>query len=242
VWAEPGLSFGNVAEVYELGRPGWPNALLDSVPVPPGSNVLDLAAGTGKLARLLSTRHRVVCVEPDDEMRALIRDVEAVRGSAEAIPLADDTFDAVFVGEAFHWFDGRRALGEIARVLRPRGALVICFNEWEDIVPPLPAEARRLVRSLDERFGAPGGPRVRSGEWKGGFAGAGFEELRHEQIPHSEPLDRSRVVALFASQSNVARQPADVREAFADELRSLVPEEARSLELRCDLHWTRRAA
>jgi hypothetical protein len=43
-----GLAFGSVAEAYELGRPGWPEGILDVVPVLPGS-VVDLAAGTGKL-------------------------------------------------------------------------------------------------------------------------------------------------------------------------------------------------
>jgi SAM-dependent methyltransferase len=239
VSAEPGLAFGSVAQAYELGRPGWPEELLDRVPVPAGSYVLDLAAGTGKLTRLLATRHRVVSVEPDDEMRALIPGGAALPGSAEAIPLPDGAVDAVFVAEAFHWFDGAKALAEIERVLRPRGVLVLCFNFWDEIRPDLPAEANRFLDGLAERFGPSGGPRVASGDWQEPFAASGFEELRSGELRHTSPLDRERVIALFSSMSNLARQPAEVRSAFASELAALVPERPRTLELRCAFYWTR---
>ncbi|MGO9749983.1 MAG: methyltransferase domain-containing protein [Solirubrobacteraceae bacterium] len=46
-------------------------------------------------------------------------------GVAEEIPLADGSVDAAAVGQAFHWFDGDRALAEIHRVTRPRGRLAV---------------------------------------------------------------------------------------------------------------------
>lgn len=74
----------------------------------------------------------MVAVEPDAGMRRLLvagcPGVEAIDGTAEQIPLADDSVDAVFVAQAFHWFDDEAALMEIARVLRPSGALVLMWN------------------------------------------------------------------------------------------------------------------
>jgi ubiquinone/menaquinone biosynthesis C-methylase UbiE len=79
------------------------------------SEVLDLAAGTGRLTRLLAARFaRVTAVEPDAAMRAVLSRTthchSVLDGTAEAIPLEDGSVDAVFVAEAFHWFDTGVAL------------------------------------------------------------------------------------------------------------------------------------
>src|SRR4051794_26086645 len=115
------------ADAYERGRPEYLAEAVAWAAERAGlladGRALDLAAGTGRLTRALQpiTRH-VVAVEPGADMRAEIPrrspGVEVLDGTAEAIPLADGSVDAVFVGDAFHWFDGERALTEIGRVLR----------------------------------------------------------------------------------------------------------------------------
>jgi SAM-dependent methyltransferase len=104
-----------------------------------GSVVLDLAAGTGKLSQALAPRAgRLIAVEPLPEMRRLLaaRAPEAtlLDGTAEQIPMDDGSVDAVFVGEAFHWFDGARALPEMHRVLRPAGGVALLWHNvsWHD--------------------------------------------------------------------------------------------------------------
>ena len=103
-------AFDAAAEAYDRGRPGWPEAALDAIAgrlgLSPESAVLDLAAGTGKLTRMLVARFAsVTAVEPLDGMRAVLGRVapgaRAIAGTAEAIPLADSAVDAVFVAEAF---------------------------------------------------------------------------------------------------------------------------------------------
>ena len=73
--------------------------------------MVDLAAGTGKLTRpLLATGAEIVAVEPVTEMRAVLpAGARALDGTAEAIPLATASADAVTVAQAFHWFDGEAA-------------------------------------------------------------------------------------------------------------------------------------
>ena len=72
-------------------------------------------------------------------------DARVIAGTAERIPLDSSSVDAVFVAEAFHWFDSQVAADEIERVLRPRGWLVICFNVWRTgFRPGLAAEGRAL--------------------------------------------------------------------------------------------------
>src|SRR5262245_22199699 len=110
------------AEDYERGRPGWPTEIVQVGDVSPDGTVLDLGAGTGKLTRVLVPAfERVFAVEPAEAMRRLLErfqpEAAALAGTAEAIPLPNDSVDAVFVAQAFHTFDDERAIAEIARVL-----------------------------------------------------------------------------------------------------------------------------
>lgn len=222
-----GLVFDPAAEDYERGRPGWPAELLEGVE---GDVVLDLAAGTGKLTRLLVERFpRVVAVEPLAGMRALLEravpEAEALDGSAEQIPLADASVEAVLVGEAFHWFDPERATAEIARVLRPGGALVLAFNMWDGpFEPPIPEEARATLDAAFERGGRPGAVRVRSGAWKRGFDGSPFTPLEERKIPHEHVTDKGGVIAYYLSVSSMAWLPQGEREALRASLTRLLCE------------------
>jgi len=227
----PPDAFGRTAREYELGRPLWPDELLDRIVADlglgPDAAVLDLGAGTGKLTRALVRRfERVAAVEPDDAMLAVLEEVvpgaEARPGSAEAIPLADDEVDAVFSGEAFHWFATPEALAEIVRVLRPRGALVVFWNIGLEY-PDLGDEVDVLIDETMERGGAPGLPRILSGEWRGPIAAAGFEELREDELERELVTDREGWIANLLSVSSIAVQPDEVRDAFAARLRELVP-------------------
>src|SRR3954451_13634147 len=121
-------SFGAVAEDYERARPGYPKEAVTWLLGPRPLEVVDLGAGTGKLtAVLLGAGHRVVAVEPSDALRkrlaAALPEARVLGGRAEEVPLPDGSAAPVRVGQPFHWFDTDPPLNEIARVLRPGGAL-----------------------------------------------------------------------------------------------------------------------
>jgi SAM-dependent methyltransferase len=234
-------SFDRAAEDYERGRPGYAEAALDELGLPRSAYVLDLAAGTGKLTRQLVRRfERVVAVEPLDGMRKLLErlvpDADVRRGTAEDIPLESGEVDAVFVGEAFHWFSGPIALVELARVLRPGGTLAILFNQADgEFEPPLPpafweaVDARALEKDPAQRVG--------SGIWRQAFPGP-FEELRQASFPNPFRVDHDGLIAHVASWSMVAALPDDEREALIEDLRALAPPGDYVLPLRTDLYWT----
>ena len=99
--------------------------------------MLDLGAGTGKLTtRLVERGLDVVAVDPIPEMLEVLSnslpDTPALLGTAEEIPLPDDSVDAVLVAQAWHWFDPERAVKEVARVLRPGGRLGLVWNTRDE--------------------------------------------------------------------------------------------------------------
>jgi ubiquinone/menaquinone biosynthesis C-methylase UbiE len=242
-------SFGQRATEYDRVRPEYSAEALDlavsRLGLGAGADVLDLGAGTGKLTRALVERFRtVVAVEPDPGMRGVLtRSSEAHRvleGRAEEIPLPDESVDAVFVAQAFHWFDTDAALPEIARVLRPGGGLVLIWNAWFDPEPPLPGEAKELMRSVAERAGVqPIRVEDEGWEWQSRFEGTGFEPLREEKIEAQPwPIDGERFVTLTLSTSLYGTLPPDEFERVERRLRELVTGEYQ-LPMRTELYWTR---
>jgi SAM-dependent methyltransferase len=215
------VGFGRAADAYERARPDYPAAavawLRDRLALGPGRTVVDLAAGTGKLTRLLlPTGARVIAVEPVAEMRAaLARAVpaaETLDGTAEAIPLPDGAADAVTVAQAFHWFSTREALAEIHRVLRPDGCLALVWNR-RDLDDPLQHALNQMI--TQHRDDAPS---HRSGRWKSAFETIElFGPLEEHLVPHHQELDRSGLVDRVMSTSVMAALPdADRRAAIAD--------------------------
>ena len=218
-------SFERTADAYERGRPGYAEAALDAVPVRADA-VLDLAAGTGKLTRQLVHRfERVFAVEPLAGMRAVLQHVvpeaEALPGTATEIPLEDAAVDAVFVGEAFHWFGSDDAVREIARVLRPGGTLAILFNQADGkIEPPLPQAFRDALDSV--ALVKPPEFTVRSGLWRTPFPGP-FEPFTERSFPNTVELDREGTLANVASWSTVAGLSDAERERLLEQLSALLP-------------------
>lgn len=254
---ELACSFGRIADDYDAVRPEYaPEALAraeEALGLDPGSRVLDLAAGSGTLTRALAGRFRdVVAVEPDDAMRAVLArrspGVEVLAGTAERIPRPDGSADAVFVGDAFHWFDGRAAVAELARVLRPRGGVVLLWNNWwsdgddgtgDSLDPPLPPDARALMDDVYVRSGRKAA-RAEKADPLEAFARGPFEPPADESFVRSEQLSGAGVVDLYTTTSAAAWLSAPERAELKRALVPLLGNEYR-LEITTVLHWTRRA-
>jgi SAM-dependent methyltransferase len=240
---------GHWHDDYERGRPGWPAQAPAVAGVPASATVLELGAGTGKLTRLLVTRFdRVIAVEPDEGMRRLLvslcAEADVHAGSAEAIPVADESVDAVFAAEAFHWFDGERALAEVARVLRPRGALILMWNVPAGPTEPSITQVEQLLIEL-----APAelghdpvdlnATRFASGEWRAPFASSPFDELRQARLPNPQVLDREALVAFFESMGWIGDLPDAQRLSLLDRVRSMLDADVYRRSWETHVYWTR---
>jgi ubiquinone/menaquinone biosynthesis C-methylase UbiE len=197
--------FARAAEAYERGRPGYPTAAVDFLAarlgLGRGRTVVDLAAGTGKFTRpLLATGADVVAVEPVAEMRAALpAGARALDGTAEAIPLAAASADAVTVAQAFHWFDGDAALAEIHRVLRRGGALALVWNRRR-MDDPLNQAVEELVAPYRGHT-----PAMRTNAWRAAFGRTElFGPLEEHAFPNEQSLDADGLADRVASISFIA--------------------------------------
>ena len=231
--------FARSAEAYERGRPEYPREAVEHIVglLAPRAAVLDLAAGTGKLTRpLLAAGLDVIAVEPVAEMRAALpAQARALEGTAEAIPLDDESVDGVTVGQAFHWFDGDAALAEIARVLRPGGLLALIWNRRVDDDP-----VSRAIESAIGPYRADT-PAHRTGAWRSAFERtAAFSPLEETLFDHVVVQDADGLEARVGSISFIAALEPAERERVAEHARAIAGDGEVEIPYRTEVHTCRR--
>ncbi len=223
-------SFGEVAVAYAQHRPDYASdAVRWALEMAPGRRVLDLGAGTGKLAQaLVAAGLETLAVEPDPAMLAelhrTVRRVRAVPGSAEAIPLPDASLDAVVAGNAMHWFDMALAGPEIARVLVPGGILSGLWNVLDDRVGWV-ADLARV--SGPEAIG----PRDTPDRWRAETASAHlpangdvaqFGSPEQAQFPHGQRRTADTLVHTLATRAGMLVMPEQERQERLGQIRAFL--------------------
>jgi SAM-dependent methyltransferase len=161
--AERGQVAATAAEIYEqFFVPAlfaeWAGPVADAAGVTSGQRVLDVACGTGVLARAALERvgasGSVVGLDANEGMLAVARAaapaVEWRSGLAESLPFEDGSFDAVVSQFGMMFFDDRlAALREMQRVRRPGGRIAIAVWGSLDATPGYAA----MVDLLQRLFG-----------------------------------------------------------------------------------------
>lgn len=227
------LSFGSVATDYDRYRPPPPPQALDWL-IPPGAEaILDLAAGTGVVTReLIGRAARVVAVEPDERMRAVLAarcpEAEVLAGRGEDIPLPAASVDAVVVSAAWHWLDPGRAVPEITRILRPGGRLGVMWVSRDDRVPwvaefnAFARESREADRAEDQQD-QPGQPGQRRWRRRVEFPpGTPMSPAEERSVEFSVPMTKDQLVGLLGTYSGIITLETGPRAEFSRRVRAFL--------------------
>jgi SAM-dependent methyltransferase len=212
---------------YEAARPGYPPDavawMVEQLGITASSRVGDLAAGTGKLTRVLApTGAFVFGIEPVAGMRATFREVlpetPLIAATSEALALRDASLDAIVVAQAWHWFDHERASAEAARVVKPGGGLGLMWNARDRSVPWVD-EVWTIMDRVEKHA-----PWRNHEEWRDSAAKPtpGFSNQRIGQFRHEQEITPEGVVQRMASVSHVAVLPERERAAVLDEVRQVL--------------------
>ncbi len=244
--------FDQGAEVYEQARPTYPPEavawLAEHLHIGAGTRVADIAAGTGKLTRLLAPLEpAIVAVEPVIGMRttfaAMCPGVPMVAATAEQLPLAGAALDAITVAQGFHWFDGPAALTEFARVLRPGGRLGLVWNARDrsnDLVDQLWSIMDRVEKRAPWRMHE---------KWSDSafVEQSDFGDLHEGTFHHEQVLTPEQVLDRFRSVSHISVLPRDEQERVIDEIRNVLDTHPLSsgrehvpIPYRVDAYWCER--
>lgn len=229
IHSDAAVGFGREAASYAGVRPTYAAGAVEMVVAvtPAGGLVCDVAAGTGIFTRqLLAAGLEVTAVEPVAAMRRQFHlDTPAghvVDGTAEALPFPAESFDVVTVAQAFHWFDAPAALAEIRRVLRPRGHLLMIWNE-RDHSEAWIREWTHVVDSLALGESVRPYHRHQDTDWDEVVAAAGgFGPVESHQFDNPQTGTPDGLVERARSMSYVASLDAERQATVLDAVRELV--------------------
>ena len=137
----------------------WASRVAEAAAIAEGQSVLDVACGTGVLAREAQLRTGptgyIAGLDPSPGMLAVARELSPSadwrQGAAESMPFADDSFDAVVSQFGLMFMDRHKAPREMLRVLKPNGRLVVAVWDTVQNIPAYAAEIALLERLAGTR-------------------------------------------------------------------------------------------
>lgn len=224
--ADRATSFGAEASNYEAGRPEYPFDavawMLERMPAD-SRRIADVGAGTGKLTRVLvhAPGAEVVAVDPDPAMLAALRQsvpgVPTFQGSAERMPLPDESIDAAVLGQAWHWVEPIAASAELGRVVRGGGVLGLIWNIRD--------ERAEWVRRLTEiMHSSPAENMVNGPESDGPRIAEPFSQIETQRWEWNRPMTRTQLHQMALSRSYLITAPADERAEITQQMDALFDE------------------
>lgn len=233
-------AYGDDPEGYDAGRPEYPERVYELLRarcgVGPGTSVLEIGPGTGRVTRrLVDLGAAVTAVEPDPGLAEYLalqmegRPVKVIVASFEEASFVDVLFDVVVAAMSFHWVDQQVGLAKLGRVLRPGGWAVLWWTVFGDPDRDDPFnDATKHLLDDDEPPAPPSPPQfeVDIAERTRDLAQrAGLVDVEGEVIRWTVRLDPGAVRSLYGSMIRVRRYPPEKRERLLDVVTSIAAQE-----------------
>ncbi|MBG0738258.1 class I SAM-dependent methyltransferase [Paeniglutamicibacter antarcticus] len=214
------------AVLHDEVRPAWSAEVVSWLLGSPLSGqrlaVLDLGAGTGLGTRTIATLgHAVTAVDTSTNMLSVLQTscqelpsevanrITALTGSAEYIPLGEQSLDAIICLQAWHWVEPEQATAECDRVLKPNGMMGMAWHTWD--------RTNEWVQALAAIVEPNGTPTDQTLSVPEELAGRGTFERK--EYPLNYELTVDQLVQLASSWSYVAKRPD--RNVVLTKIRSL---------------------
>jgi len=232
-------SFDQMAALYARARPAPPPELFDAlaVYVPAPADALEIGCGPGNATLpLLERGFRVHAVELGEQLAAFARERLAAFpftvevGKFEEAQLAPASVELVVCSSAFHWLDRERALHQVAKVLKPGGALALIWGSVRRT-----AEDNRVDEALQSAYRAHA-PEISRGATDRmssqvdeiGEALRETPELRdpeERRYPQTHVFNRQRYLEVLATFSDHATLPEERRARLFDSIGEIIDRE-----------------
>jgi len=193
-----------------------------------GERILDLGCGDGQLTeRIVAAGAQVTGIDASAKMAAAARarSIAAQEGSAESLPFADHSFDAVFSNAVLHWVRGQDAMmSEVRRVLRPGGRFVAEMGGHGNIAAIRVAFAAVLARHGFPELGERGNYYPTADTYTRRLVSHGFTVARMTLFPRPTPLGAGGMAAWLNTFCRGALDalPEDLRETAITETAALL--------------------
>jgi SAM-dependent methyltransferase len=260
VTREQRLVFGEVAEVYDRVRPGYPASLVDhtvtTLGLAAGHPALEVGAGTGKATVAFAARGLALdALEPDEFMAAVARrncaaaglDVNVTTcGFEDWTPLRRD-YSLVLSAQAWHWVRPEIRIEKASDVLAPGGALALFWNrpDWPDT--PLRHAIDEVYETVAPELAARTPGRSPQDAGRRGCtdqlaASERFSALEYTEHPWSASYTTAAYVELLSTQSDHRMLDTDRRRRLLDAVAAAIDSAGGALAVAyvADLYVARR--
>ncbi|MBB5119706.1 hypothetical protein AF335_12250 [Streptomyces eurocidicus] len=244
--------FGDDAEQYDAGRPGYPERMVEEAlafaALPAGVPAVEVGAGTGKATLAFAARGTpVTCVEPDARMARVLRrncagmpHVTVEEADFESWR-PDRAYGLLYCAQAWHWVDPAVRWARAKAALRPGGAVALFWNHWRLADPGL---TTRLT-AAHAQHGVPvpaytildpnprpahRGPEAR--QWREMESDGGFTDLDHRLYESEHPHSPTALTDLLSTYSGYRAVPAPARGALLETLTRTAEQHGTPIEVR----------